>query len=129
MLLGVAAGAGFLDLDESWAPLAEALADVGIRAQVATWEDPGVDWGRYDLVAVMYAWGYVTRREAFLDWVDATAAVNPAILHWNSDKTYLADLARSGVPVVPTLWVPPGAAWEPPAADYVIKPTVASGAS
>lgn len=132
MLLGVAAGGEFLDLDESWAPLAEALAGMGIEARVAAWDDPGVDWGRYDLVSVMYAWGYVTRREAFLDWVDATATLttvvnDPAILRWNSDKTYLGDLDRSGIPVVPTVWVPPGAPWEPPAADYVIKPSVASG--
>lgn len=132
VFLGLAAGAEFLDLDESWAPLAEALADVGIQAQVAAWEDPGVDWGCCDLVSVMYAWGYVIRREEFLDWVDATAAVttvvnDPAMLRWNSDKIYLADLAGIGIPVVPTVWVPPGGPWVPPAADYVIKPTVASG--
>jgi glutathione synthase/RimK-type ligase-like ATP-grasp enzyme len=29
--------------------------------------------------------------------------------------------------VVPTTWARPGQAWEPPAGDYVIRPTVASG--
>ena len=54
--------------------------------------------------------------------------VNPApVLRWNSDKTYLADLAAEGIPIVPTRWVPPGADWEPPSEDYVIKPSVASG--
>jgi glutathione synthase/RimK-type ligase-like ATP-grasp enzyme len=57
-----------------------------------------------------------------------TRLVNPApVLRWNSDKAYLVDLAAAGVPTVPTTRVPPGAAWEPPAADYVVKPAVASG--
>jgi hypothetical protein len=132
VLLGVAASGEFLDLDDSWPPLADALADEGITAQVAAWDDPRVEWGRYDLVTAMYTWGYVTQRAAFLAWAEAvetvTALVNgAATLRWNSDKTYLADLADVGVPVVPTLWVLPGDRWDPPAADYVIKPTVASG--
>ncbi|MHB1535459.1 MAG: ATP-grasp domain-containing protein [Acidimicrobiales bacterium] len=132
MFLGVAASGEFLDLDDSWPPLAGALADEGIAAQVVAWDDPQVDWSRYDLVTVMYTWGYVAHREAFLAWAEAvegvTAVVNDvAILRWNSDKTYLADLAATGVPVVPTVWVRSGERWSPPGADYVIKPTVASG--
>lgn len=132
MFLGVTASVEFLDLDDSWPPLVEALAGEGINAQVAAWEDPSIDWGRYDVVTVMYAWGYVSAREAFLEWAEAAAALTavvnePAILRWNSDKTYLQDLAGAGIPVVPTAWVPPGEAWEPPGADYVIKPTVGSG--
>jgi glutathione synthase/RimK-type ligase-like ATP-grasp enzyme len=80
----------------------------------------------------MYVWGYVLRRDAFVDWTRAvserTRLVNAEpVLAWNSDKGYLADLAAAGVPTVPTTWVPPGAAWDPPARDYVVKPTVASG--
>jgi glutathione synthase/RimK-type ligase-like ATP-grasp enzyme len=132
MLLGVAASREFLDLDDSWPPLADALAAEGIAVEVPVWDDSKVDWSRYDLVTVMYAWGYVTQREAFLAWTEAVAAVtglvnNTAILRWNSDKTYLADLADAGVPVVSTAWVQPGEGWDPPADDYVIKPTVASG--
>lgn len=130
--LGVAASGEFVALDDSWPLLADALADEGIDAQVRAWDDRTVDWSRYDLVTVMCAWGYVTRREEFLAWAEAAAAVTAVVngttvLRWNSDKTYLADLAAAGIPVVPTTWVPPGRPWEPPAADYVIKPTVASG--
>ncbi len=99
---------------------------------MAVWDDPGVDWTAFGLVVVIYTWGYVTRRERFLAWASAaalrTTLVNPEpVLRWNSDKGYLADLAAAGVPTVPTTWVPPGAAWEPPARDYVVKPAVASG--
>lgn len=132
MNLAIAASADFADLDDGWLPLQVALAEVGCHAEVAVWDDPQVDWGRFDLVAAMYTWGYVTQREAFLAWAEGVEAVtglaNPAAhLRWNSDKTYLRELAASGIPVVPTTWARPGQPWEPPAADYVIKPTVASG--
>ena len=100
---------------------------------MAAWDDPGVDWAAFDLVVVIYTWGYVTRRERFLAWAvgggrPQTALVNPEpVLRWNSDKAYLADLAAAGVPTVPTTCVRPARAWEPPARDYVVKPAVASG--
>lgn len=130
--VGMAASDDFLDLDDGWPPLCASLADLGVSSEVAVWDDAGVDWARFDVVTAMYTWGYVTRRQQFLGWVEqveaVTALVNPApMLAWNSDKTYLADLAEVGVPIVPTVWVAPGERWEPPAADYVVKPAVASG--
>jgi glutathione synthase/RimK-type ligase-like ATP-grasp enzyme len=132
MNLAIAACAEFADLDDGWPPVQVALAEAGCRAQVVTWDDPQVDWGRFDLVAVMYTWGYVTQREAFLAWAESVEAVtglanSAAHLRWNSDKTHLRELAARGIPVVPTTWARPGQPWEPPAGDYVIKPTVASG--
>ena len=120
------------DLDDGWPYLRDALVSVGMAPSVAFWDDPAVRWASHDLVVPVFAWGYVTRRPHFLAWVDevATSAllVNPApVLRWNSDKTYLADLAAGGIPTVPTEWVPPGASWKPPSEDYVIKPSVGSG--
>jgi glutathione synthase/RimK-type ligase-like ATP-grasp enzyme len=130
--LAFAASPEALDLEDGWPLLRAALAAVGVEAVVAVWEDAAVDWAAFDLVAVNYTWGYVTRRERFVAWVDAVAPltrlVNPAaVLRWNSDKAYLVDLAAAGVPTVPTTRVPAGGAWEPPGADYVVKPAVASG--
>jgi glutathione synthase/RimK-type ligase-like ATP-grasp enzyme len=121
-----------LDLDDGWPLLRHAARAAGLEPVVAVWEDASVDWPAFDLVVASYTWGYVTRRERFLAWVDAVAPVarlvNAApVLRWNSDKAYLVDLAAAGVPTVPTTRVPPGAEWEPPAADYVVKPAVASG--
>src|SRR4051812_25270183 len=121
-----------LDLDDGWPLLRAALAAAGADAEIAVWEDAAVDWAAFDLVAANYTWGYVTRRERFAAWVDAVAPVTrlvnaPAVLRWNSDKAYLVDLAAAGVPTVPTIRVRPGEAWEPPGADYVVKPAVASG--
>ena len=130
--IAFAASPEALDLDAGWPLLRDAAAAAGLAPSVAVWDDPGVDWTAFALVVVIYTWGYVTRRGRFLAWASAvarqTALVNPEpVLRWNSDKAYLADLAAAGVPTVPTTWVPPGAAWQPPARDYVVKPAVASG--
>ncbi|MGD0394385.1 MAG: hypothetical protein ABSC41_17305 [Acidimicrobiales bacterium] len=120
------------DLDDGWPYLRDALIAAGVAPSVAFWDDPTVQWESFALVVSVFVWGYVTRRAQFLAWVDkvdpSAPMVNPApVLRWNSDKTYLADLAAEGIPIVPTRWVPPGADWEPPSEDYVIKPSVASG--
>lgn len=130
--LGLAASEGFDDLDDGWPLLHEALAAAGFDPHIVVWDDPTVDWPSFDLVTVNYAWGYVTRRPEFLDWAARVATqtrlVNPEpVVKWNSEKTYLADLAADGIPIVPTSWIPPGAGWTPPSGDYVIKPSVASG--
>ncbi|MDE3206416.1 MAG: hypothetical protein KGQ66_19595 [Acidobacteriota bacterium] len=87
---------------------------------------PGVE-----AVLVTYVWGYVSNREAFLAWAERTAPtaqlINPLpVLRWNTDKTYLADLDRAGIPTVPTTFLAPSQDWSPPSADYVVKPTVGS---
>lgn len=54
-------------------------------------------------------WGYhlvADRWAAFLEsWPADMPIVNPAaVLRWNTDKLYLADLERAGVPAVPTIF-------------------------
>ena len=128
-----AASRDALDLDAGWPLLRDGAVAAGLEPAVEVWEDAGVDWGAFDLVVAIYTWGYVLGHDSFLAWTKdvtrQTRLVNAApILGWNSDKTYLADLTAAAIPTVPTTWVPPGATWQPPATDYVIKPTVASGA-
>jgi glutathione synthase/RimK-type ligase-like ATP-grasp enzyme len=65
----------------------------------------------FDLVLPLVAWGYHLRLSewrAFLDRAEREAwpMVNPpALLRWNSDKAYLAELGRKGIASVPTLEV------------------------
>jgi O-ureido-D-serine cyclo-ligase len=54
-------------------------------------------------------------------------------VRWNSDKRYLLDFARLGVPTVPTIVVGAGELgeqdWQPPVelAEFVVKPAVGAG--
>ena len=133
MSVAIVTSAAARDLDDDMAPLAVALLGRGIAHEVVEWDDPSVDWAGFDLVLVRSVWDYVHRREEFLAWAERTAALTalvnpPAHLRWSSDKRYLADLAASGVPVVPTAFAGPGEAMDWPEADeIVVKPAVSAG--
>lgn len=107
--------------------LAAALTGLGVAADIAVWDDPAVDWSRYDLVVVRSTWDYTDRREEFLAWAESLPrALNPAdVLRWNTDKRYLRDLEAAGAPVVPTRWDPDDIPADWP--EYVLKPSVSSG--
>jgi hypothetical protein len=127
-----AASADFIDLDDGWPGVRDGLLAGGVEPMVVGWDDPSVAWSDFDLVVAVYTWGYVLRRDEFLEWADRTSAAVLLVnsvghLRWNTDKTYLADVDAAGIPIVPTTWVRPGEEWEAPSSDYVIKPTVASG--
>jgi glutathione synthase/RimK-type ligase-like ATP-grasp enzyme len=116
--------------DEDFEPLIAALATEGVEAEAAVWDDPAVNWSRFDLVLPRATWDYAERRDEFLAWADAMRWVlNPlAVLEWNTDKErYLTDLAARGVPVVPTEFVAPGTALEPPDVPFVVKPAISAG--
>jgi glutathione synthase/RimK-type ligase-like ATP-grasp enzyme len=91
-------GAGVLDA---------ALAERGIDAVWARWDDPAVDWAAADLVAVRSTWDYVQRPTEFLAWarsLDQARLLNGAdVFSWNHDKRYLLDL--DSLPTVPTAWL------------------------
>ncbi len=130
------ASADATDLDTDGVPLAEAAARAGVETEVAVWDDPSVDWARFDLVVVRATWDYFGRPDDFLGWARDTAAVTTlandlAVLEWNLDKRYLAELADAGVPVVPTTFVTEagGPVDLDPAPAWVVKPTVSAGSN
>ncbi|MDI1465474.1 hypothetical protein QEZ54_31345 [Catellatospora sp. KI3] len=107
------------------------LAARGIAAEPVVWDDPTVDWTGYDLVLIRSTWDYSWQRDKFLAWAHALPNLaNPAaVVAWNTDKSYLAELAAAGIPIIPTAFVHPGDAWTAPDGDgeYVVKPSISSG--
>jgi hypothetical protein len=105
--------------------LLHALHERGIAAEPAVWDDPGQRWEGFDLVVVRSTWDYVPRRDQFVRWARSLPwSLNSAeVIAWNTDKRYLAELPGA----VATQFVSPGESWEPPSAEYVIKPTVSAG--
>ncbi len=128
-------------LDDDETPLRLALQNAGCSVQVAEWDDPGVDWAGFDVVLLRSAWDYAERISEFIAWVERTSRRTcllnpPSIVRWNTDKHYLAQLARGGVAIVPSTFVEPG---DDPAraverflemhsqVELVVKPAVGAG--
>jgi len=118
------------DADPDERLVIEPLAARGIRADVAVWDDPSVDWSAYDLVIVRSAWDYAARRADFLAWAASVPRLANAasILAWNTDKTYLRDLSRAGLPVIETMWLAPDSTVTlPTSGPHVVKPAISAG--
>jgi hypothetical protein len=118
------------ELDPDDRELVAPLRALGIDPIPVVWDDPGVDWSAFALAVLRSPWDYPARRDAFVAWAAAVPRLaNPAdVLAWNTDKRYLGELAAAGVPVVPTSWAAPDAAWRPPGrGEWVIKPAVGAG--
>jgi glutathione synthase/RimK-type ligase-like ATP-grasp enzyme len=102
------------DYPEPWRwtydPEAEALAAGGAEVTPIAWTQAG-DLSDFDLVTPLVVWGYHVDYSRWLDLLDRAERhhwplVNsPALLRWNGDKAYLAELAERGVSTVPTLAV------------------------
>ncbi|MCB9838906.1 MAG: hypothetical protein H6813_06165 [Phycisphaeraceae bacterium] len=130
---------GFCANDD--APLLEAFLAQGADAQLICWDDETTDWSAFDAVIIRTTWDYSDRLDEYLAWVDhahnVARLINPPdIVRANLDKTYLRDLERAGVPIVPTRWIEPhesddlrailrATGWP----ELIIKPVVGAGAS
>lgn len=109
-----------------------ALQRTGVAVSVTDWDDPDVDWSRFDRVVLRSAWDYPQRLPEFLSWIDTVAAVSelvnsPDTVRWNLDKQYLGQLDAAGVPITPTVFVPVGSVPDFPAGEFVVKPAVGAG--
>lgn len=120
------------DLDDDERRLIPALEEVGVVAEARVWDDPSVRWDEFRLVVIRSTWDYAERRDAFLTWCSRVPQVLNAVpvLTWNTDKTYLRELAGAGIPTVPTTWVGIGSSAGSvllPEGELVVKPSVSSG--
>jgi hypothetical protein len=113
--------------DESAILVAE-LSRIGITACSVPWSDPTIEWSDYRIAVVHSTWDYVADLECFRSWVcQVPGLLNSAsVIHWNLSKNYLISLRRGGVPVVPTIWIPPDLRAMPhiPRGSFVVKPAI-----
>lgn len=125
--------------DPDKAALLDAVRALGAHAEWLAWDDATARFAEFDACVLRSTWNYIHVLDDFLAWADRTAGatrlLNPAdVVRWNSDKTYLRDLAARGVPTVPTCFVPKGGhqplgrlvaeqGWR----EVVVKPRVGAG--
>jgi glutathione synthase/RimK-type ligase-like ATP-grasp enzyme len=125
--------------DPDEALLLAALAAAGLDVRLLAWDDDAAPFAEHDLVVLRSTWNYHERVDAFVAWVAKTAATTRVlnssdVVAWNAKKTYLAELEKRDVAIVPTEFVLHGATrriddvmrergWD----DVVIKPVVSAG--
>lgn len=135
-----------IPLDDDLPPLVAALEACGLDHQIVVWDDDSVDWSGFSIALLRSTWDYVPRLAEFLDWAARVAALtelhNPLpVIRWNTDKHYLAELARAGIATVPSYFLEPGTAPADALAgwlagddssmarhdEFVVKPAVGAG--
>lgn len=120
--------------------LQDALRERGFEATRVDWADASIDWTTFHVAVFRTTWDYFEQQGRFRNWLTQVATqtrlCNPAALvTWNMDKHYLADLQAAGLPIVPTLFVERGdarslakclaiAGWD----EAVIKPCISGAA-
>ena len=116
------------------------LAALGWSVEMVPWRS-GADWSAFDAVVIRSPWDYQDDPDAFLDVLAAIDASGAVLLNglrtvrWNLRKTYLQELERAGVPLIPTVWrdrLAPGDAaglFDAATSDeIVVKPVVGANA-
>jgi glutathione synthase/RimK-type ligase-like ATP-grasp enzyme len=86
------------------------LRTLGWHVEAVPWRRPVADWSSFDAVIIRSTWDYQHAPQAFLSVLGqiqrSGAHLENALdlVKWNVNKTYLGDLERRGVPIVPTVW-------------------------
>ena len=110
MEIALATCANLPDWEVDDRPLVKALQSHGARVVEPAWDDPRIDWSRFDACLIRTTWDYTARKAAFMAWAarigQVTRLYNPAaIVSWNTHKAYLRELSESGISIAPTVWI------------------------
>ncbi len=95
------------ETDQTLIPLFKAR---GIHAEPAIWNDPAIDWKKYDALVIRNTWDYYTQSNAFLSWLkhirdNEITLLNPAnVVLQNIHKFYLRDFEQQGIKIIPTIF-------------------------
>lgn len=135
MRIALATARRWVVLTSGDALVARMLADRGHRVDAAVWNDPDIDWSRFDAVVIRSCWDYHRHHDAFLGWLASIEASGVrvwnegSLIGWNSDKRYLLDLRDRGVPIVDTILIEDGVVSRERVGTLDRDQTIAAGAS
>jgi glutathione synthase/RimK-type ligase-like ATP-grasp enzyme len=130
-----------LGIDYDMPLLLEAVRAAGIVVDEVCWDDASIDWSTYEQVVIRSTWDYHRRYDEYMQWARAVSSVSTIsnsldVIAWNTDKHYLAEVAETGLPVVPTVFIEPGQEdWFDHVrelltkGDVVVKPTISAGSN
>jgi glutathione synthase/RimK-type ligase-like ATP-grasp enzyme len=98
------------DLFETDQTLIPLFRQRGIHAEAAIWNDPDINWKKYDALVIRNTWDYYTQSNTFLNWLkhirdSEIQMLNPAdVVLQNIHKFYLRDFEQQGIRIIPTIF-------------------------
>lgn len=107
--------------------LVEPLEREGFIAEGAAWDNPHIKWEQFDVLVLRSCWNYPGHYQKFLDWLKqieilGVPMVNSSdIIRWNIHKSYLFDLAKRGIPIIPTV-IKPAIGNREKGVEYLVQP-------
>lgn len=108
--IALATSGKFARLTDDDRLLIEPLRANGISAEATVWDDLSIEWTQFNTVVIRSCWDYHLRLREFLHWIatlereGVRVCNSPGMIRWNADKSYLRDLEKRGIPIVPTVW-------------------------
>lgn len=97
--------------DLQFAALAPDLAERGMDLVAIDWHAPDEAFAEINLALLGTVWDYTDDHAQFLRRIERLTKMGVKVcnsgnvVRWNSDKRYLRDLERAGIPVIETLWL------------------------
>lgn len=128
-------------LTKSDALLVKPLEEKRFTVKVVPWDGQNIDWGQFDSLILRSCWNYHLSIEKFLTWLSTIEEMGisiwnpPEIIRWNAKKTYLFDLEKKGIQIVPTKFIQKNSSTslkkifeELKSDELVVKPTIGASA-
>ncbi|MBK8517586.1 MAG: hypothetical protein IPL55_15240 [Saprospiraceae bacterium] len=101
----------FPDLTVSDQQLIPELFKLGIVADVAIWDDPDINWKKYDALVFRNTWDYFIKEDLFFKWIkmlihNDIKTFNPLkVIVKNAHKFYLKEMEASGIKIIPSIFI------------------------
>ncbi len=119
------------------------LQQKGLQIDAVVWNDETINWENYDIILIKSPWDYHEKISLFYAWLENIKSLglkmlNPIeIIKWNSNKRYLDDIFKAGLPVIPSLYLNKGTKIladdtlfkQLNAEKIVVKPCISAGAN
>ncbi|MEQ1624698.1 MAG: hypothetical protein ABL870_08410 [Sediminibacterium sp.] len=90
------------------------LKDKGLQIDFVVWNDNAINWKNYDVILIKSPWDYHENISLFYTWLEKIKSIgqrmlNPIdIIKWNSNKHYLDDIFKAGLPIIPSIYLDKG---------------------
>lgn len=91
--------------------LADTLRNYNYNIEIVIWDQRNIDWNNYQLILIRSVWDYIQKFNQFNRWLNHLRNIkanvwNPIeVIKWNANKTYLFDLEKNCIPIIPTVHI------------------------